>query len=61
LADRPYRVLAGAVPISDCRLRQAGLAVVVCHQFGAGFDRVGEVALEQFSDLTVIVLAGAPK
>jgi len=34
---------------------------VVRHQLRAGLDRVGEAAFEQFGDLAVILLAGAPQ
>ena len=56
--DRPF---AGPLPVHRRRSRQAGLGIVVRDQLRAGLDRIGEVALEQFGDLAVILQARAPE
>ena len=55
------RPLASPLPIRYGVCRQPGFAVMVRDQFRSGLDRVGETAFEQFGDLAMVLLAGAPQ
>ena len=55
------RFFAGALPISDRLGWHTGLAAMVRHQLGIGFNHIGELLFQQLSDLAVILLARAPQ
>jgi hypothetical protein len=57
----PHCVLGGPLPKGDRRCRQPGLAIVVRDELRAALDGVNEALLQQFRDLAVIMLAGAPQ
>ena len=52
-------LLPGPLPVGDGLLREPGLGVVVCHQFGLGLDDLGKLRCQHLGTPLVILLTGA--
>ena len=58
MAERAVGPLTGVLPIGNSLCGQARLSVMMGQHLRLGLDDVGEVLLEQLSNLLMIVLAG---